>query len=141
MKMLLLIALVPLILMNGCANKDYLIINNEDNEIKVNIEIADSDSERTQGLMFRESLDKNSGMLFVFEDEDYHSFWMKNTLIPLDMIFISKNLKIVDIKHAVPCDDECISYKPKDKAKYVLEVNNNFAIENNINLGDKVILK
>lgn len=140
MKMLLFILIIILLVVNGCNNENYIIIDNGDEEIKVNVEIADDDSERSRGLMFRENLEENSGMLFVFEDEDYYGFWMKNTLIPLDMIFISNDLEIVDIKYAVPCDDECINYTPKEKAKYVLEVNGNFTIENNISVGNKVIL-
>ena len=140
MKMFLFIIMILLLAVNGCDNKNYVVINNGDKEIKINVEIADDDSERAKGLMFRESLEDNSGMLFVFEDEDYYGFWMKNTLIPLDMIFISEDLRIIDIRYAVPCEDECTNYIPKEKAKYILEVNGNFTLKNKISIGNKVIL-
>src|SRR3989344_4541488 len=97
-----------LIFLIGCAkNFDEKInaigIHNGKDLIKINVEIADDNEERMKGLMFRERLDENAGMLFVFEDEQYQAFWMKNTLIPLDIIFIGKNLEIVDIENAVPC--------------------------------------
>ena len=66
---------------------------------------------------------------------------MKNTLIPLDMIFISKESEIVDIKYAVPCrEDPCAKYSPAKPAKYVLEVNGNFTIKNSIKIGDKIVI-
>lgn len=103
------------------------------------VEIADDNEERQKGLMFREEMDENSGMLFIFENSDYYNFWMKNTLIPLDIIWISEDMKIVDIQNAVPCLEEpCEIYKPREKAFYVLEVNSGFAERNEINIGDEV---
>ena len=79
-----------------------------------------------QGLMFRESLDEKAGMLFVFPNDTVHGFWMKNTLVPLDMIWIDKNLTIIDIQTAEPCKTEtCPSYIPSGDARYVLEINAN----------------
>lgn len=120
---------------------NQVLIDNGKNLIKVNVEIADDNNERINGLMFRKNLDKNSGMLFIFDDETYQTFWMKNTLIPLDIIFIGKDLKIVDIKYATPCkEDPCKLYKSPGPAKYVLEVNGNFTIENNVKIDDKITL-
>ena len=105
----------------------------------VNVEIADEYSERQIGLMFREELPENSGMLFIFENSNEYRFWMKNTLIPLDVIWISEDMKIVDIQNAVPCVEEpCEVYRPREKALYVLEVNAGFAEENGIEIGDEV---
>jgi uncharacterized membrane protein (UPF0127 family) len=109
--------------------------------IPVYIEIADDPQEQIRGLMFRKSLESNSGMLFVYEDTANQSFWMKNTLIPLDMIFIDNNLRIVDIKQNVrPClhENPCPSYTSIKPAKYVLEVNAGFVQQNNINVGDRL---
>lgn len=72
-----------------------IYIDNGKNLVKINAEIADDNEERIKGLMFRERLNENSGMFFVFENEEEQTFWMKNTLIALDIIFIDKNLEIV----------------------------------------------
>jgi uncharacterized membrane protein (UPF0127 family) len=86
-------------------------------------EIADTNELRQRGLMFRENLAKNSGMIFIFDHIGKHSFWMKNTLIPLDLIWISADKKVVDVQTLQPCTkDPCQSYIPKNDAKYVLEV-------------------
>jgi len=100
--------------------KGWIEINGK----KISIEIAKTASERAQGLMFREELCSDCGMLFIFEEEDLHNFWMKNTLIPLDIIFINKDLTIIDILSAEPCtENPCPHYTPKEKALYVLETN------------------
>lgn len=112
-----------------------LYINN--NEIKV--EIADDPLEQQQGLMNREYLEENSGMLFIFTEEEKKSFWMKNTLIPLDIVFISGDYLINDIYSVQPCEtDECELFSAD--AKYVLEVDEGYCEENNINVGDFVDL-
>ena len=106
----------------------------------VNSEIADTEAEREQGLMFRKELGKDEGMFFVFADEDFRSFWMKNTLISLDLLFIDSNKVVVDIKEGfLPCKTDVFeSYTSKAKAKYVLEVNSGFVAENNVMVGDVV---
>jgi len=132
--------LIFLVVLTSCSNLNTVIIDNGIEKFRIKTEIADNLEERSKGLMFMEFLDENSGMIFVFDNEDYHSFWMKNTLIPLDIIFISKELEVVDIIHAKPCEeDPCSSYKPREIAKYVLEVNGNFTIKNKIKIGNKVI--
>lgn len=120
-------------------------------EACVQVEIVDTDVKRQQGLMFRESLAESEGMLFIFEKEARHSFWMKNTKFPLDIIWIDKDKCIVDIKTGVPpCKEiyesfdggnrekSCESFSPREKALYVLEVNAGFAEKNKIWAGDKV---
>ena len=139
------IAIFLLIFLIGCGkifskNSENIFIDNGKNWIGLNVEIADDNEERSNGLMFRENLKENEGMIFIFDDEDAVSFWMKNTLIPLDMIFVNKNLEIVDIKTAVPCKkDPCTLYSPSEPAIYVVEVNAGFAEKNSINVGDKLI--
>jgi len=123
-----------------CAENQGFSCNGK-NLIKINVEIADDNAEMEKGLMFREKLNENEGMLFVFGEEALHAFWMKNTLIPLDIIFIDENFEIIDIKHAVPCRAEpCALYKSAKPAKYVLEVNEGFAEKNSVGVGDKIIL-
>ena len=121
--------------------KPISFINQDGQAVALDVEIADTNEERAKGLMFRESLPENQGMLFVFEQPDRYGFWMKNTLIPLEMIFIDKNKKIVDIIHAVPCkQDPCISYIPKAAALYVVEVNEGYCAKYKISIGDSVII-
>ena len=107
----------------------------------VYVEIADDPHERDQGLMFRENLEWDRGMLFVFDEEKTLSFWMKNTLIPLDMLFIDADFRIIDVKEKVPpCkEDPCPSYQSKQPAKYVLEANSGFALKNNLEIGDMML--
>ena len=110
------------------------------NNRTITAEVADTFAKRSKGLMFRESLGENEGMLFVFDNEDYHSFWMLNTRIPLDIIWISKDKEIVHIERDVkPCDETCPNYVPTEKALYVLEVNANYTLRNNIEIVDKVL--
>ncbi len=104
------------------------------------VEIADTQVKRSLGLMFRESLPLDEGMLFVFEKEGAHSFWMKNTLIPLDIIWISKEKEIVFIKeNARPCFEEpCSKINPRVDALYVLEVNAGAAGEMGLKEGQRM---
>ncbi len=88
------------------------------------IEVVDTPASRQQGLMYREFLPEWSGMLFIFEESDLHMFWMKNTLIPLDMLWIDENFNVVNILTAQPCTvNPCSTYNPWTSAKYVLEIN------------------
>jgi len=123
-------------------DKTTISIQSDNSEILIEVEIADEFQEIIKGLMFRENLDWNNGMLFVYEREKKQSFWMKNTLIPLDMLFIDADFRIIDIKENVqPCIKEpCPNYTSKMPAKYVLEVNAGFAMKNEIKIGDLVIL-
>jgi len=113
------------------------------NNITYQVEIADETDERSLGLMNRQELAPNQGMLFIFNDERIRSFWMKNTYIPLDMIFINKNQEIVTIHENVrPCEEQspkqntCSSYQSTEPAKYVLEINAGEAKKNNLQVGD-----
>jgi len=122
-------------------NQRFLIKLVSNNSITpVYVEIADDVEERARGLMFRNSLEWNNGMLFIFEEERNLTFWMKNTYIPLDMIFINKDLRVVYIKeNAQPClEENCIIYPSNQPAKYVLEVNAGFVEKNKIKIGDRL---
>jgi len=105
------------------------------------VEIADTLEKHAQGLMNRERLNSESGMLFIFDTESKRSFWMKNTLIPLDIIWIDENKKVVFIKHdAEPCKTEkCKTFGPNKNAKYVLEINGGLA--NKIELTEEDVLE
>ena len=101
------------------------------------VEVVGDPQSREKGLMFRESLPRDEGMLFVFENPDYQSFWMKNTYLPLDIAFIDPDLHITDIFHMVPMNDS-ILYKSTVKVIYALETNQNWFEQNGIQTGDKI---
>ena len=107
------------------------------------VEVANSAKERQEGLMYRKSLPKNEGMLFIFPRSGYYNFWMKNTLISLDMIWLNEAKEVIFIKHqAQPCVKEpCPSFGPNQRAKYVLEIKGGLAEELNLEKGDKMVLK
>jgi uncharacterized membrane protein (UPF0127 family) len=105
----------------------------------VEVEVASTDATRAQGLMWREHLAPGQGMLFIFPIEEEHSFWMKNTLIPLDMIFITRDGKIVGIvEQATPrtLDPRTVG-KP---STYVLEVPGGYSQKIGLRPGSKVEL-
>ena len=98
-----------------------------------NIEVADTFSSRKRGLMFRSSLQPNTGMLFVWEDYTSRCMWMKNTKIPLSIAFMSKEKEILEIYDMVPMSEA--STCSKNKAAFALEVNKGWFIEHNISIG------
>jgi len=102
------------------------------------VELAETVAERKQGLMNRKSLGKYEGMLFIFDKDDMRNFWMKNTLIPLDMIFMDKDYHVVHVtKQAQPCKkDPCDVLGSGKPAKFVLEVNGGMADEMGLKEGD-----
>lgn len=125
---------------------------NQDNEEEISqvcfddvcfsVEVAGSDDERRQGLMFRESLGEQEGMLFVFDSPGVYPFWMKNTLIPLDIIWIDEKLEVVAVMSAEPCEeDPCLVHNPKENALYVLEINKGAFDSFDLKLGDRVKFK
>lgn len=104
---------------------------------KLNIEIADDDYQTETGLMYRKSMEDNQGMLFIFPDSKYRYFYMRNTEIPLDIIYIDKNLSIVSIqKNAKPFDET--SLPSEGPAKYVLEINGGLSTSWDLQKGDKI---
>jgi len=106
-------------------------------KIKIDVEIADTDYDRTLGLMYREGMKDTEGMLFVFPYEDKLSFWMKNTIMSLDMIFINSKREIVTIhRNTTPYSEQ--SYPSTGPSQYVVEVIAGFCERHNVNTGDKV---
>jgi uncharacterized protein len=104
------------------------------------VEVADSPIKRTVGLMYRETLKKNTGMLFDFPENSTVRFWMKNTRMSLDMIFAREDGIIIYIEHRAPiCDkDPCPTYGPSDPYRYVVETHGGFAKKHDIRVGDLV---
>jgi uncharacterized membrane protein (UPF0127 family) len=109
------------------------------------VEIADTSEERARGLMNRESLGENSGMLFVYDEEENRSFWMKNTFIPLDIMFLDSNFEVINIEKADPepntSDDNLQRYKSDSSAQYVLEINQNRTEEIGLEEGSEMSLR
>jgi len=90
------------------------------------VEVADSFEERERGLMFRDELAKDSGMLFIHDSEETQAYWMKNTHIPLDILYFNKDRKLVSAQERVPAcsaGDRCPPYASEGAALYVLELN------------------
>ncbi|HEX6160984.1 MAG TPA: DUF192 domain-containing protein [Thermoanaerobaculia bacterium] len=104
----------------------------------VRTEIAADDETRAQGLMYRDQLRPGTGMLFFFPEPGEYPFWMRNTLIPLDMIWIDDQKKIVAMHQNVqPCRTaECPNYPPRAISRYVLEVAGGVAKEHGLKVGD-----
>ena len=106
--------------------------------ITFNVEVAKTIEERRIGLMYRKKLLNNEGMLFIFPREKIIQLWMKNTYIPLDVIFISENKVIVDLKKNMEKLSETI-VKSKVKSRYALEFNAGLINKLDIEIGDKVL--
>ena len=150
--------LMIIILLNACQNNqennstskkvnDYIPFTKEgelsildslgQTKIKFDIELARDDYERETGLMYRKAMKNNQAMLFIFEDEKPRYFWMKNTYIPLDIIYINGNKQIVSIaKNAKPLDETSLA--SKFPAKYVLEIKAGLSDTYRLKKGDKV---
>jgi uncharacterized membrane protein (UPF0127 family) len=94
------------------------------NGTRILAELADTEEKRARGLMFREQLASDRGMLFVFSEPGQWVFWMKNTKIPLDILWLDSKKKIVDLVENMPrcLGEPCLQYQPAYEASYALEV-------------------
>ncbi len=118
---------------------DLVIVKKTSDSTKIglDIEIADNDYEIQTGLMYRTSMKSNQGMLFIFDDSRERFFYMKNTKIPLDLIYINENKHIVSFqKNAKPYDES--SLPSELPAKYVLEINAGLVDVWHLNIGDSI---
>jgi uncharacterized membrane protein (UPF0127 family) len=127
---------------SNIVSEGQVVFNTLSGPVILNVEIADTSQEIMTGLMYREYLGQDEGMLFIFHDDSLRSFWMKNTLIPLDMIFINSSLDIVHIvENAEPCKTPtCPTYSSVLPAMYVLEANSGFSKRQEIKVGQKISL-
>jgi len=152
MKVLLLILFIPLLALQGCKEDSNLEVGNDTaynsnvltiqtqagQTLKFNIELAISPAQQAQGLMNRQSMPLESGMLFIFPDSAERRFWMKNTFIPLDIIYVRANGIIHHIhRNAVPLDLTGIPSKGPVMA--VFEINAGLSNKLGIRAGDKII--
>ncbi len=118
---------------------ELLFIEKESDDVKnkLNVEIASTDFQRQMGLMYRAEMEHDFGMLFLFDREVIQSFWMRNTKIPLDIIYVNSNRQIVDI-HSAADTMSNTSYPSAEPAIYVVEVNLGYCEKHNINIGDRI---
>lgn len=106
------------------------------NEQKYVFELADTAQKRKKGLMFRKDLEQVSGMLFVYPEEQYLGFYMKNTYIALDIAFISRNLRVINIRSMKPLDKTLV--RSAGKAKYAAEAERGFFERAGLEAGDRI---
>lgn len=115
-------------------NKESNLVDITIGDKKYKVEIADTTEKQEKGLMGRESLPEDQGMLFIYDEPQDLSYWMKNTLISLDIIFIDDDMEVVSVKQGQPMSEEPIT---EDDVQYVLEVNSNSGIEE----GDQLVIE
>ncbi|HEV8376695.1 MAG TPA: DUF192 domain-containing protein [Candidatus Polarisedimenticolia bacterium] len=107
------------------------------------LEIAKTREKRAHGYMERSRVGPGEGMLFIFPDSDFHTFWMKNCLVSLDILWLGDDLSVVHLEHDVPAcrRDPCPSYPSMSKARYVLELRAGMAKKSRLRIGEKIRLK
>ena len=130
-----LLIITCLTLLAGCGSTDpWVKLKGQ----KIYVEVEEDPAYQSLGLMFRTSLKADHGMLFIYSSERYMSFWMKNTKIPLDILYFDGDLKLVTlIDSALPCRTEtCPSYPSTEPARYVLEINGGLARQWGVQTGD-----
>lgn len=136
---LLVLAVLSLSL-SACANADAPWVELAGHRFQV--EVAADDASRTRGLMFRDSMAADHGMLFVFEHEQPLAFWMKNTRIPLDILYFDAERRLVSAaENTPPCSagDRCPSYPSKGPARFTLELNAGTAHQLDIQPGTELV--
>jgi len=119
---------------------ELAFVDAESDEIllQINVEVASNDIERARGLMFRAEIEENNGMLFLFGQEHTQSFYMRNTLIPLDIIYINSRMQIVDIyANTKPLDET--SLPSSAPAQFVVEINAGLCEKYEIEVGDFIV--
>lgn len=115
-------------------NKESNLVDITIGDKKYKVEIADTPEKQEKGLMGRKSLPEDQGMLFIYDEPQDLSYWMKDTLISLDIIFIDDDMEVVSVKQGQPMSEEPIT---EDDVQYVLEVNSNSGIEE----GDQLVVE
>ena len=134
---------VPLLcafMLSACGTSDLTLSSFDGSKtVSLKVEVADSPKERTKGLMNRESLEKGTGMLFVFPEAQMLSFWMKKTKIPLEILFFDPSGSFVNALTMEPCEqDPCEAYSSEALSNYALEVSPGFREENGVGVGWKL---
>ena len=126
----------------GDEDRPRLLIETSDGEVTVEVEVADDQGERAQGLMGRTELAPDAGMVFLFPEPTRGAFWMKDTLIPLSIAFYDDDGRILRILDMEPCRrDPCRLYDPEVEYRGALEVNQGAFARWNVGEGDRVRLE
>jgi uncharacterized protein len=131
----------PLLLFcSGCAGTDVPWV--ELRGQRFNVEIAADDASRTRGLMFRDAMPNDHGMLFIFDQEQPLAFWMRNTRIPLDILYFDSDLNLVSMAAGVPpcTTEQCPNYPSTGPASFTLELNAGVARKLGVRPGDPLLL-
>jgi uncharacterized membrane protein (UPF0127 family) len=129
--------LIPMVLLcaSCMAREPHVVLKGE----KFTVELAETQEKQALGLMFRDELPESHGMLFVFPVEAMRSFWMKNTRIPLDIMYFDADLRLVNVQTARPCRTRnCPVYPSTAPARYVLELNAGTAAALGVQPGDRL---
>lgn len=141
------VILIGALLMGAAAAQTFergvVRITQQGREARLSVEIANNAKARAQGLMGRERLAENAGMLFVYEGDARRFFWMKNTRIPLSLAFIDRSGEVLEIIHLQPHKPgtRVPSYRSRNKVRRVLEVNQGWFLRNGFGLGARVFLE
>lgn len=126
------------------SNRDLAVITTSEGSV-ISAEVADTPAKRSQGLMFRTNMPRDQGMLFIFKELDHWTFWMKNTKMPLDIIWLDTAQKVVHIESNVPIctrtDEGCPRYHTLKEALYVLELVAGMAKHHNLTLGSQLTIR
>jgi hypothetical protein len=132
------LALAALICSSCMAQEPHVVLKGK----RFTVDLAETSEQQSLGLMFREEMDDDHGMLFLFPVEGMRSFWMKNTRISLDIFYFDEQLKLVSVsENARPCKTQrCPTYPSKGPAKYVLELNAGKAAALGVKTGDELEL-
>ncbi len=136
MKKLIKLLLLAL-LIAGCHQNGHIV---KVNDQTFYVELAETDQDRAMGLMYRKHMPDNEGMLFIFPTEGSRAFWMKNTLIPLDILYFDRHKRLVSQSlNTPPCKNtitRCPSYPSDKPAQFVLEINAGLTQKYGIKMGD-----
>ncbi len=131
--------LLFLIAIAGCRTKPQSAVSMKIGNATFQLEVADSESVRMTGLMNRQSMPQDRGMIFVFKDSIERNFWMKDTYIPLDIIFVSEDERVVSIRQMKPLD---VTTQTKSvlPAKWAVELNLGEAAKSGVSVGDQLVV-